>query len=258
MGMENNSENNVALAVGAHPDDIEFLCAGTLALLKEHGWQIEMVTMTAGDCGTRDLSPEKISNIRKAEAATSANILDAGYYCLEFRDVFITYDEPSLRKVISLVRKIRPDLVLTMSPSCYMVDHEITSRLVQTATFAAGMANISTGDAPPYFNVPHLYYMDPIEGKDKYGETVEPGFVVDISAVIDTKEEMLKCHDSQRQWLLEHHGMDQYLDTMKELSAARGELAGVEYAEGFRQHLGHGYPQENILQKELQDLVYNV
>ncbi len=257
----NNSldkDRKVALAVVAHPDDVEFLCAGTLALLKQKGWQIELVTMTAGDCGTRELSPEKISNIRKAEAAKSAELLDADYHCLEFRDVFIMYDQPSLRKVIKLIRQVQPTLVLTMSPSCYMVDHEMTSKLVQTATFAAGMANISTEDASPYFNVPYLYYMDPMEGKNKFGDMIEPGFVVDISDVIDTKKEMLKCHDSQRQWLLDHHGMDQYLETMKQFSSERGEMVGVEFGEGFRQHLGHGYPQENILGTELDEAVHQI
>ena len=100
--------------------------------------------------------------------------------------------------------------------------------------------------------------MDPMEGKDKFGTAVEPGFVVDITSAIDTKEEMLKCHDSQRQWLMDHHGMDRYLETMRQFSADRGTLAGVEYGEGFRQHLGHGYPQDNLLRTELEKYVHDV
>lgn len=256
--MNNDKNKKIVLAVVAHPDDAEFLCAGTLALLKERGWTIEIATMTAGDCGTRELSPDKISNIRKAEAAKSAQLLDAGYHCLEFNDVFIMYDRPSLLKVIALVRRIRPTLVLTMSPTCYMVDHEMTSKLVQTATFAAGMANVKTKGAVPYFYVPHLYYMDPMEGKDKFGKIIEPGIVVDISSVINTKEEMLRCHDSQRQWLLDHHGMDQYLESMKQFSADRGTLIDVSFGEGFRQHLGHGYPQDDILLEELSEFIYQL
>ncbi|MDX1639768.1 MAG: PIG-L family deacetylase [Balneolaceae bacterium] len=256
--MDEKNSRNVALAVVAHPDDIEFLCAGTLALLRKRGWTIEMATMTAGDCGTRELSPEKISSIRKAEAEKSADMLDAGYHCLEMRDGFVMYDEDSLREVVKLVRRVRPALVFAMSPSCYMVDHEMSSKLVQTAVFTAGMKNIATGNVPPFFHVPHLYYMDPMEGKNKFGQAIEPGIVVDISSVIGTKEAMLKCHDSQRQWLLDHHGMDQYTENMKQLSAERGSLADVDFGEGFRQHLGHGYPQDDLLISELGDQVHLV
>lgn len=258
MGYSLKKKSKTVLAIVAHPDDVEFLCAGTIALLKKKEWQIELATMTAGDCGTRELNPEKISKIRKKEAAEAAKLLNANYHCLDFNDIFILYDRPSLLKVIELIRQIRPTVVLTMSPSCYMVDHELTSKLVQTATFAAGITNIPTGKTPPYFNIPYLYYMDPMEGKDKFGKIIKPGFVVDITTVIETKVTMLKCHDSQRQWLMDHHGMDHYLETMKQFSAQRGKLAGFEYGEGFRQHLGHGYPQENILELELHESVHHL
>src|SRR5438067_843198 len=67
------------------------------------------------------------------------------------------------------------------------------------------------------------------------------------AAVIETKAEMLACHASQRNWLLKHHGMDQYLQTMRDWSGRRGRPHGVAFAEGFRQHLGHSYPQDNML-----------
>jgi LmbE family N-acetylglucosaminyl deacetylase len=255
MSTTNFNETDTALAIVAHPDDAEFLCAGTLALLWKHGWQIEMATMTAGDCGSRDLGPEEISTIRKAEAAKAAAILDGGYECMECRDLFIFYDEPILKKVIKLIRKVRPKIILTMSPSCYMVDHEMTSKIVQSAAFAAGVVNIPTDPVPPYFRVPHLYYMDPMEGKDKFGTVIKPAFVADISTVIETKERMLACHESQRKWLMEHHGMDEYMTAMKQFSASRGELAGVPFGEGFRQHLGHAYPQDNLLAEVLGDFI---
>lgn len=258
--MNKNTKENakVVLAVVAHPDDAEFLCAGTLAQLRKQDWEVVIATMTAGDCGTRELSSEKISKIRRKEAAEAAKLLNADYHCLECKDAFIMYDRPTLLKAIKLVRGVKPDVVFAMSPTCYMIDHEITSNIIQTATFTAGMINIKTGDVPPYFRVPHLYYMDPIEGKNKFGEEIEPGIVVDISSVIDIKEEMLRCHDSQRTWLLQHHGMDKYLETMKQLSAKRGRKVGVEYGEGFRQHLGHGYPQDNILLEELGKAIYAI
>lgn len=249
----NEDNNKTVLAIVTHPDDAEFLCAGTLALLKEKGWQIDIATMTAGDCGSLEYSREEISNIRKREAATAAELLNAKYHCLECDDIFLMYDRQTLLKTISLIRKVKPKLVLTMSPSCYMVDHEMTSRLVQTACFAAGIVNIKIEDAAPYYYIPYLYYLDPMEGKDKFGKEVKASTVVNISDTMQIKEKMLMCHESQQSWLMAHHGMDQYILSMKELSKKRGNEISTRYAEGFRQHLGHAFPQDNILKQELNE-----
>ena len=72
-------------------------------------------------------------------------------------------------------------------------------------------------------------------------------FWVDVTAQIEEKERLLACHASQRKWLLKHHGMDDYLRAMREWSAKQGRAAGVPFAEGFRQHLGHSYPQDNLV-----------
>src|SRR3984885_8901744 len=77
------------LAIHAHPDDVEFQCAGTLALLKQKGCAITIATMTPGDCGSAEHSPEEIANIRREEAFRSAQLLEAEYVCLEFRDLAI-------------------------------------------------------------------------------------------------------------------------------------------------------------------------
>lgn len=240
-----------ALAIVSHPDDAEFLCAGTLALLHRKGWEIHIATMTSGDCGSMELSREEISRIREKEAANSAKILDGGYACLGSDDLFIMYDRPTLLRAIEHVRKIRPQVVFTMSPSCYMLDHEITSRIVQTACFAGGIVNIETGDTPPIDYIPHLYYSDALEGKDRFGNQVTPTILVDISTVIETKTEMLASHKSQRDWLRQHHGMDEYILSMKRQAEERGRQMGVAYAEGFRQHLGHAYPQDNLVRDVL-------
>lgn len=247
--------NKTVLAILAHPDDAEILCAGTLALLKEKGWHIEMATMTPGDCGTTSLSRQEISAIRKTEAANAANLLEANYECLECDDLFVLYDRPTILKTIDLIRKTRPKVVLTMSPSCYMVDHEMTSKLVQTACFSAGIVNVKTEKAAPYFFTPYLYYMDALEGKDKFGKHIKPEIIIDISTKITLKEKMLACHASQRSWLREHHGMDEYIIAMKSFSAIRGAQISTAYGEGFRQHLGHAFPQDNILLEELGNLV---
>ncbi|UCD50593.1 MAG: PIG-L family deacetylase, partial [Phycisphaerales bacterium] len=85
------TENKTLLCIGAHPDDAEFLCAGTLTLLHQRGWQIHIATMTPGDCGTTEHTREEISRIRKAEAAKAIALLDGTYHCLECDDVLIMY-----------------------------------------------------------------------------------------------------------------------------------------------------------------------
>ena len=250
------TRNKTALSLGAHPDDAEFMFAGTLTLLGKKGWQVHIATMTAGDCGTVEYSRAEISRIRKAEAAKSASILGGSYHCLGCDDAFIMYDRPTLLKAIELVRKVRPTIVFTLSPSDYMVDHEMASKIAQSACFCCGVVNIDIAGVEPFEPVPYLYYADPVEGKDKFGTAVKASTLVDITSVIDTKEKMLCCHESQRNWLLKHHGMDDYVGAMKSLGEKRGREVGCRYAEGFRQHLGHAYPQDNILKAELGELVH--
>jgi hypothetical protein len=125
----------------------------------------------------------------------------------------------------------------------------MTSTLVRAAAFGAPAPNFlaGLGHPPPLAHIPHLYYCDPIEGKDALGRPVEPSFCIDVSSVLDAKEAMLAAHASQRDWLLKHHGMDHYVQSMRDWCAHRGRAAGVACAEGFRQHLGHSYPQDNLL-----------
>ena len=251
-------DTRTALAIGAHPDDVELLCAGTLALLRAKGWHVECATMTPGDCGSTTHTREEISAIRRKEAAASAALLNGRYQCLECDDVFIAYDRPTLLKVIRHIRGVRPEIVFTMSPEDYMVDHEVTSALVRTACFSAAMKNIATGGMEPASGIPHLYYMDPLEGKDILGNPIHATIIVDITSAMGKKEEMFSCHKSQTSWLSAHHGLNEALESMKISSMSRGSEIGVRYAEGFRQHLGHAYPQENILKHELNGRVHLV
>jgi LmbE family N-acetylglucosaminyl deacetylase len=251
-------QSKTVLAIGAHPDDIEILCAGTLALLHEQDWRIEFATMTPGDCGSTSLPRGEISRIRKEEAANSARMLDGKYHCMECDDIFVTYDRATLLKVVSLIREVRPGIVLTMSPQDYMVDHEMTSAVVRTACFSAGIRNIETEGIEPFLKIPALYYADPIEGKDILGIEIKPTTFVNISRTMPLKEKMFRCHASQQSWLQAHHEVDDYINSsLKELSSRRGKEVGVSFAEGFRQHLGHAFPQDNILKHELGDLVYS-
>ena len=244
-----------ALSLLAHPDDAEFMCAGTLALLREKGWNIHTATMTPGDCGSAEYGREEISRIRKAEAAGSVKMLDGTYHCLECDDVFVMYDRPTLLKVIGLLRKVRPAVVFAPSPSDYFADHEMTSKLVWTACFACGMPNIEVEGVEPFELVPYLYYVDPVRGQDKLGNEIKPSIFVDITSTIAVKKKMLSCHESQKNWLLKHHGMD-YVGSMTEFAEQRGRQINAGYAEGFRQHLGEAFPRDNILKSALGNLVH--
>ncbi|MGH9173480.1 MAG: PIG-L deacetylase family protein [Vicinamibacterales bacterium] len=242
------------LAIHAHPDDVEFQCAGTLALLAARGAEITIATMTPGDCGSAELGPDEIAAVRREEAQRAAKRIGAECVCLEFRDLAIVIDNDSRRRVTEAVRRARPDIVLTAPPVDYMSDHEMTSRLVRDACFNAPIPNYATRQwdpAPAIARIPHLYYVDPIEGTDYYGGEVEPEFVIDISSVFETKLEMLACHDSQRVWLRKQHGLDEYLESCRRWSRKRGERIGVEYGEAFRQHRGHPYPSDNRLLEAL-------
>ncbi|HJZ94787.1 MAG TPA: PIG-L deacetylase family protein [Gemmataceae bacterium] len=241
----------VALALLAHPDDAEFLCAGTLLrLAREHGWAIHVGTMTAGDCGSAEHGPVEISAIRRAEARAAADSIGATYHCVQALDLRVYVTDELVDRVVRLMAQVRPSLVLTHSPDDYHMDHEMTSRVVRAATFAAPIPNFlhgRWGDLQPLDRIPYLYYCDPVEGKDLFGHPIRPAFRVDVSKQIADKERALACHASQRNWLIKHHGMDDYLRAMRDWSAQQGKAVGVAYAEGYRQHLGHSYPQDNLL-----------
>jgi LmbE family N-acetylglucosaminyl deacetylase len=202
--------------------------------------------MTPGDKGTAELTRKEISVIRKSEAQKAAGLIEGTYHCLESEDVYILYDRKAINDTTALIRRIKPDIVFTASPDDYMVDHEMTSWIVQTACFSRGIKNMEVQEES-YEPVPYLYYCDAMEGKDKLGRPLSPAIYVDVSDEMPVKEKMLACHESQRNWLLEHHKMDEYILAMKRFAEMRGTEIGVQYAEGFRQHLGHGYPQDNIL-----------
>lgn len=246
--------NTIALAVLAHPDDAEFLCAGTLIRLKEEkGWEIHVASMTPGDCGSAEHGPEEIARIRRGEGAQAAQSMGGTYHCLEERDLRVIYNEPALEKVVRLLNRVRPSVVFTHSPDDYHLDHEQTSKIVRAATFAAPIPNFlhnrpgAAETHPPLDHIPHLYYCDPLEGVDAFGQPIHPAFRIDVSRVIEAKARMLGCHESQRAWLRKHHEVDNLIESMKEWGATQGRAVGVAYAEGFRQHLGHSYPKSNIL-----------
>jgi LmbE family N-acetylglucosaminyl deacetylase len=239
--------NKTVLTFMAHPDDAEFLCAGTLIRLAEAGWTIHIATAAPGDCGTATENRWNISSRRTQEAAEAAARIGGTYHCLDERDGFVVFDKPAIQKAYDLFRRVAPSLVFTHAPKDYMLDHEQASLLARAASFLYAAPNVSAFPVKAGSAIPYLYYCDPVEATDPLGRLVEPTTWVDVSAQMDKKVEMLSCHASQRQWLLSHHGVDEYLDAMRRHAALRGRQAGVAAAEAFVQHRGHAYPKEDLL-----------
>ncbi|MBU0478686.1 PIG-L family deacetylase [bacterium] len=244
--------------IGMHPDDVEFIMAGTLALLKKKGHKITIATVGSGDMGSVEYVPADLSRKRYMEAKSSAKLLEAEYISCGISCLHVVFDNPTRFMVTEMIRKVDPDIVITMSPQDYMKDHEITADLVWDGCFNAPIPNYHTALVNPAkatSKIPYLYYGDSLDLKDRFGNPVHPEFYVDIKDVMETKTSMLRKHESQRSWLKRQHGMDKYTETMKEISSRRGKEIGIEYAEGFRQHKGHPFPQDNILEKLLKDKV---
>ena len=215
------------LAVGSHPDDIEILCGGTLAKCVARGDSVTMVCAANGDCGSAIHGREEIAAIRRKEAEAAAAIIGAGYYCLDYRDLEIPVDMEARTKLVEIVRRCKPDLVIAHAPNDYMLDHRNAGALAEVASFDATIPNLKT-ESPTYGRIAPVYYMDTVAGIG-----FEPTEYVNISEHFETKARMLACHESQVAWLKHHDGI--HVDDMMEIVARfRGVQAGVAFAEGFR------------------------
>jgi LmbE family N-acetylglucosaminyl deacetylase len=237
------------LSFHAHPDDTETLAAGTLALLAANGHRVTIATMTAGDCGAVDTDAVETARIRRAEAAAAAAMIGADYLCAGIGDLTVFNDDATRRRTVELIRSVQPDIVITGSPADYHPDHEATSILVRDACFAAPIRNYQTGSSPLLKQIPHLYFMDPIEGRDRDGNKVAPHFAVDITAHFAAKRAMLESHVSQHRWVDKQHGISDFTQAMERVAVKRGKPFGVAYAEGFRQYTGTPYPRSELLQE---------
>lgn len=237
------------LAVFAHPDDIEFVAAGTLLLLKEQGWEIHYMNLANGCCGSTTTSPEETAAIREQESRRAAALLGATYYPPICNDLEIEYTQNHIRQVCAVIRTARPTILLTHAPWDYMEDHMETCRIVLTAAFARG--------APNYPAIPTcqawdgdvaIYHAQPHGNRDPLGNWVNPHHAVAIDSVIDRKLAMLEQHQSQQAWLQASQGLNSYCQTMLDLGeelAKRSQLP-YRYAEGWRRHLHLGYAGQDI------------
>ena len=152
-----------AIAIAAHPDDIEFGMAGTLLLLREAGWEIHYLNLSSGNCGSMRHDATTTRRLRRAEAKRAASLLGAHWHAGFCDDLEILYDLRTLRRLAAVIREVNPSIVLTHSPQDYMEDHTNTCRLAVTAAFSRGMPNFRTtparrpvaGDVTVYHAMPH-------------------------------------------------------------------------------------------------------
>jgi LmbE family N-acetylglucosaminyl deacetylase len=236
------------LAAAAHPDDIEFMMAGTLLLLKDAGCEIHLWNLGDGCCGSATMSREEAARTRLRESQDSAAKAGARIHKPLFADLEIFYDKPSLARVSAVLRNIRPGIILTQSPQDYMEDHQNTVRLIVTAAFSRGMRNFPTmPDEPVYEDPVALYHALPHGLKDNLRAAIEPHFFVDVGGVLDRKRAMLACHRSQKDWLDVSQGMDAYLNDMEAMSAEVGRMSRrFKFAEGWRRHSHLGFAEESF------------
>ena len=237
-----------AIAIGAHPDDIEFYMAGTLLQLKEAGWAIHYFNLSSGNLGSTTLTPAQARKTRAAEGRRAARILGAKFHASQCDDLEIFYDDSTLRKVAAVIRKAKPSIVLTHSPEDYMEDHANTCRLAVTAAFTHGMPNYKTTPATkPFAHDVTVYHAMPHSLRTPLRQHVTPGQFVDTRAVHATKMDALAAHQSQQAWLDSSQGMNSYLQSMDDMSREVGRLSKkFKHAEGWRRHLHFGFSASEV------------
>jgi LmbE family N-acetylglucosaminyl deacetylase len=235
------------LAIAAHPDDVEFLMAGTLLLLRAAGWETHYFNIARGNLGSMQHPQARIAAIRRGEARAAANLLGATWHPPICNDLEIFYSDRLLRGVCAVVREVVPTIVLTHSPEDYMEDHMITSRLAVTAAFARAMRNYesrpkrkaTTQETTVYHAMPHGL-------RDGMRQQIVAELYVNTTRVHAEKRAALACHRSQKEWLDVTQGMDSYLATMDDFSRQTGRLSQrVTHAEGWRRHAHLGFSRED-------------
>lgn len=235
-----------AMAIGAHPDDIEFCMAGTLLKLRDAGWTTHSLNLATGNCGSAVDSAAKTRRTRRAEARAAAKEMGARYHPPFLDDLEIFYCDSAIRQLAAIIREVQPAIILTHSPQDYMEDHMTTARLAVTAAFARGMPNYRTQPPRRPSDQPvAIYHAMPHGLRDGLRRMIIPAAFINTDAVHAVKRAALACHRSQKEWLDVSQGMDSYLHAMDEMSLAVGRMSRrFKHAEGWRQHSHLGFCSE--------------
>ena len=244
-----------ALAVFAHPDDIEFRAAGTLLLLRDRGWDVHYCNLSNGDLGSSTLSRKTTAVTRAREAQASCQSMGFQWHPPIATDLCIFYTDALIRRVAALVRSVQPSIVLTHPPVDYMEDHTETCRIAVTAAFSRGMPNYRTIPArKPTLQPLTLYHSLPHGLQGSLRQPVRPEFFVDTTPVHARKRAGLAAHASQKEWLDVSQGMESYLISLDDGDAQVGQWSGrFAKAEGWTRHLhlGFGAEADDPLQEAL-------
>ena len=218
------------LAIAAHPDDVELGCSGVLLMEKKNGKKIGVVDLTRGELGTRGTAETRLA---ESEASSEIMELDAREN-LELADAFFQNDPASQLKVIAAIRKYRPEIILTNAPSDRHPDHGRASKLVEDSAFYAGLRKIETfedGVAQEAWRPKYVFHFI----QDRF---IQPGFVFDITAVMEKKIESIKAFKSQFDTVKDNEpqtyiSTPAFLESIIYRAKMLGKMIGVEYAEGF-------------------------
>jgi LmbE family N-acetylglucosaminyl deacetylase len=232
-----------AIAIGAHPDDIEFYMAGTLLLLKRAGWDIHYFNVANGNCGSQQYHARQLARIRLAEARAAAKVLGARHHPPVCNDLEIFYELKTLRRVAAVIREVKPNVILTHPPVDYMEDHTNTCRLVVTAAFAHAMPNFRSIPSRPTADYDvTIYHCSPHTMRDPLRRLVMPESFVNVESMLDIKRAALAEHHSQQDWLVATQGMNSFLAKAEADARLVGRVSKkFKYAEGWRRHLHYGF-----------------
>ena len=221
--------NERLLAVVAHADDAELLCAGTLARAKADGAAIGIAVLCLGDKGQPPQPIPRLAAVRRGEMAAAAQLLGAELFWGRVPDGTLADDRPARLRLTEIYRRFRPSLVLAHALEDYHPDHRAAAALAEAASWFCAARGHKT-KSPPLPASPALWWMDTVTMSG-----FEPGFYVDVSKYMTLKEDMLGCHRSQAA-----RGADSdfspLLDLMRQQAVTRGAQAGVPAAEAFRAH----------------------
>ncbi len=217
--------NERLLAVVAHPDDAELLCAGTLARAQQDGAAVAIAVCCQGDRGQPEKPIADLGKVRKREMNAAGKRLGATVYHVGISDGQLVDDLATRRKLIEVVRKNKPTLILAHDPQDYHPDHRAASQLAFAASwFCASRGHKTASKSLPV--PPALWYMDTI---DMLG--FDPGFYIDITDQLPLKLDMMRCHKSQ---LARGEDLPALADLIERQARARGAQANVAAAEAFR------------------------